>query len=120
DGLIEGTECAVCLSEFRENESLRLLPKCRHAFHLPCIDTWLRSQSSCPLCRAGVVVVALAHQEPESQRVDRVDLVLEVEEDGEMENGAEDVEINDDDDEGGVKRLGDRFLWARSRFDDSF
>ncbi|KAL8555628.1 hypothetical protein ACS0TY_003433 [Phlomoides rotata] len=53
-GLIEGTECAVCLTEFQENESLRLLPKCSHAFHLPCIDTWLKSQSSCPLCRANV------------------------------------------------------------------
>ncbi|KAL0379988.1 UNVERIFIED_CONTAM: RING-H2 finger protein ATL52 [Sesamum angustifolium] len=58
DGLIEGTECAVCLSEFQENEHLRLLPKCSHAFHLPCIDTWLKSQSSCPLCRANVVILA--------------------------------------------------------------
>ncbi|KAL7083462.1 hypothetical protein ACP275_14G164200 [Erythranthe tilingii] len=58
DGLIEGSECAVCLSEFEENEPLRLLPKCSHAFHLPCIDTWLRSHSNCPLCRAHVVVLA--------------------------------------------------------------
>ncbi|KAK4476485.1 hypothetical protein RD792_015639 [Penstemon davidsonii] len=57
DGLIEGTECAVCLSEFEENESLRLLSKCNHAFHLPCIDTWLQSHSNCPLCRAGVVAL---------------------------------------------------------------
>ncbi|KAG8391402.1 hypothetical protein BUALT_Bualt01G0183900 [Buddleja alternifolia] len=55
EGLIDGTECAVCLSEFQENESLRLLPKCNHAFHLPCIDTWLKSQSNCPLCRANVL-----------------------------------------------------------------
>lgn len=58
DGLIEGTECAVCLSEFQENEHLRLLPKCSHPFHISCIDTWLKSQSSCPLCRATVVVLA--------------------------------------------------------------
>ncbi|XP_057497906.1 RING-H2 finger protein ATL51-like [Actinidia eriantha] len=55
DGLVEGTECAVCLSEFIDDESLRLLPKCNHAFHLPCIDTWLKSHSNCPLCRANVV-----------------------------------------------------------------
>ncbi|KAL5982320.1 hypothetical protein ACLOJK_016391 [Asimina triloba] len=55
DGLIDGTECAVCLGEFQEAESLRLLPKCNHAFHIPCIDTWLRSHVSCPLCRANVV-----------------------------------------------------------------
>ncbi|CAJ1975989.1 unnamed protein product [Sphenostylis stenocarpa] len=55
EGLIEGTECAVCLSEFQEDENLRLLPKCHHAFHLPCIDTWLRSHTNCPICRAPIV-----------------------------------------------------------------
>ncbi|XVF44818.1 hypothetical protein PTKIN_Ptkin02bG0154800 [Pterospermum kingtungense] len=55
EGLVEGTECAVCLSEFEEDENLRLLPKCSHAFHIPCIDTWLRSHTNCPLCRAPIV-----------------------------------------------------------------
>ncbi|MED6204621.1 hypothetical protein PIB30_010743 [Stylosanthes scabra] len=55
EGLIEGTECSVCLSEFQEDESVRLLPKCNHAFHLPCIDTWLRSHTNCPMCRAPIV-----------------------------------------------------------------
>ena len=54
DGLVEGSDCSVCLSEFQENESLRLLPKCNHAFHLPCIDTWLKSHASCPLCRSNI------------------------------------------------------------------
>ncbi|XVF30615.1 hypothetical protein REPUB_Repub16aG0073700 [Reevesia pubescens] len=54
DGLVEGTDCSVCLSEFQEDESLRLMPKCNHAFHVPCIDTWLKSHSSCPLCRANI------------------------------------------------------------------
>ncbi|KAK4754425.1 hypothetical protein SAY87_002529 [Trapa incisa] len=52
DGLVEETDCSVCLSEFEEEESLRLLPKCNHAFHLPCIDRWLKSNASCPLCRS--------------------------------------------------------------------
>ncbi|CAL5417846.1 unnamed protein product [Camellia sinensis] len=55
DRLIEGTECSVCLNEFQEGETLRLLPKCNHGFHIPCIDTWLRSHTNCPLCRAGIV-----------------------------------------------------------------
>lgn len=55
EGLIEGTECSVCLGEFEEDESLRLLPKCSHAFHVPCIDTWLRSHKNCPLCRAPII-----------------------------------------------------------------
>lgn len=48
------SDCSVCLSEFQENETLRLLPKCSHAFHVACIDTWLKSHSSCPLCRADI------------------------------------------------------------------
>ncbi|GAU19142.1 hypothetical protein TSUD_79650 [Trifolium subterraneum] len=55
EGLFDGTECSVCLGEFQEEESLKLLPKCSHAFHVPCIDTWLRSHKNCPLCRAPVV-----------------------------------------------------------------
>ncbi|OVA20891.1 zinc finger protein [Macleaya cordata] len=59
EGLVEGTDCSVCLSEFDEDETLRLLPKCSHAFHLPCIDTWLRSHTNCPLCRAPIVTTAV-------------------------------------------------------------
>ncbi|KAG6409133.1 hypothetical protein SASPL_132166 [Salvia splendens] len=58
DGIVEGTDCAVCLSEFEEEETVRLLPKCSHAFHIPCIDTWLASHTNCPLCRAGIVAAA--------------------------------------------------------------
>lgn len=55
DGMVEGTNCSVCLNEFQDDESLRLLPNCKHAFHIHCIDTWLRSHTNCPLCRSGIV-----------------------------------------------------------------
>lgn len=54
EGLIEGTECSICLGEFCEDDNLKLLPKCNHAFHISCIDTWLGSHTSCPLCRADI------------------------------------------------------------------
>ncbi|KAI9123300.1 hypothetical protein K1719_006189 [Acacia pycnantha] len=47
-------ECAVCLSDFEDNESGRVLPKCNHTFHVECIDMWLQSHSTCPLCRSLV------------------------------------------------------------------
>ncbi|PRQ21342.1 putative transcription factor C2H2 family [Rosa chinensis] len=61
EGLIEGTECSVCLNEFHEDEMLRLLPKCSHAFHMNCIDTWLRSHTNCPLCRAYITSETLGN-----------------------------------------------------------
>lgn len=50
-GAKEHFDCAVCLCEFSEKDQLRLLPMCSHAFHINCIDTWLLSNSTCPLCR---------------------------------------------------------------------
>ncbi|GKC19412.1 E3 ubiquitin protein ligase ATL4-like protein [Tanacetum coccineum] len=47
-------DCAVCLSKFEPVDKLRLLPLCYHAFHVECIDAWLKSNQTCPLCRASV------------------------------------------------------------------
>ncbi|GAB4843153.1 hypothetical protein Ancab_013128 [Ancistrocladus abbreviatus] len=47
-------ECAVCLSEFREGEKLRVIPNCCHAFHIDCIDVWLQTNANCPLCRSSI------------------------------------------------------------------
>jgi len=45
-------ECVVCLEEYQDNDHIRILPFCSHTFHLNCIDVWLRSNPSCPLCRS--------------------------------------------------------------------
>ncbi|KAJ7566118.1 hypothetical protein O6H91_02G089200 [Diphasiastrum complanatum] len=47
-------ECPVCLTEFQEQESIRVL-KCGHCFHLDCIDMWLFSHTTCPLCRRSLL-----------------------------------------------------------------
>jgi len=44
-------DCPICLAEFEEGEKVRVIPKCNHGFHLECIDKWLVSHSSCPMCR---------------------------------------------------------------------
>lgn len=46
-----GLECAICLSEFVEDDLLRLLTVCYHVFHQECIDLWLESHKTCPVCR---------------------------------------------------------------------
>ncbi|XP_076920666.1 RING-H2 finger protein ATL2-like [Bidens hawaiensis] len=47
-------ECAVCLSEFEDGDTGRVLPNCKHKFHTGCIDMWFFSNSTCPLCRSPV------------------------------------------------------------------
>ncbi|XP_051131167.1 E3 ubiquitin-protein ligase ATL42-like [Andrographis paniculata] len=60
-GSRDGLECAVCLAKFEDVEVLRLLPKCKHAFHIDCIDQWLEKHSTCPLCRHKVTAEDLSH-----------------------------------------------------------
>ncbi|KAK9079100.1 hypothetical protein SSX86_000770 [Deinandra increscens subsp. villosa] len=45
-------ECSICLSEFEEKEPVKVIPYCRHGFHPVCIEIWLSSHVSCPLCRS--------------------------------------------------------------------
>lgn len=49
-----GAECAVCLSAVEEGEMVRRLPACKHVFHAGCVDMWLASHVTCPVCRATV------------------------------------------------------------------
>jgi hypothetical protein len=70
-GLVIGTsrdDCAVCLSEYQNGEQVRLLPLCRHSFHLHCIDTWLSTHETCPVCRHSVLD-HLHHHYPQSSMI---------------------------------------------------
>ncbi|KAK8942403.1 RING-H2 finger protein ATL1 [Platanthera zijinensis] len=48
-------ECSVCLMAFEDGEEVRQLPQCGHVFHVACIDMWLHSHSSCPVCRGSAL-----------------------------------------------------------------
>ncbi|XP_041007098.1 E3 ubiquitin-protein ligase ATL41-like [Juglans microcarpa x Juglans regia] len=56
-------ECAVCLSTLESEDMARLLPNCKHIFHAECIDKWLSSHSTCPICRCE----AMPEVHPESR-----------------------------------------------------
>nr|ACJ86080.1 unknown [Medicago truncatula] len=48
--------CAVCLTEFEENDEIRRLANCRYIFHRGCLDRWMGyDQRTCPLCRTPFI-----------------------------------------------------------------
>lgn len=51
----DSSGCVVCLTDFEDGEALRLLPKCQHCFHPACIDLWLNSHTTCPMCRRSLL-----------------------------------------------------------------
>ncbi|PKU75174.1 E3 ubiquitin-protein ligase ATL6 [Dendrobium catenatum] len=75
----ESLECAVCLCEFVDDDLLRLLPICSHVFHRNCIDVWLDSHVTCPVCRSNLAANPIPETDhasiPVDQEVDLTDLV---------------------------------------------
>ncbi|XP_054824946.1 RING-H2 finger protein ATL29-like [Prosopis cineraria] len=63
-------ECAICLLEFEEDSFLRLLTVCCHVFHQECIDLWLESHKTCPVCRTNLDSLSKekSHQENQTTR----------------------------------------------------
>ncbi|GAU91284.1 hypothetical protein RvY_03569-2 [Ramazzottius varieornatus] len=47
--------CVICISDFEPKQSLRQLP-CSHEFHSKCIDKWLKSNRTCPICRSDASI----------------------------------------------------------------
>lgn len=64
------SSCAICLGCIGDDDRVRILPNCRHYFHILCIDRWLLRcpcNSSCPLCRATVISLPCSKKNLEAQ-----------------------------------------------------
>ena len=46
--------CGICLKSIREGSEAAHL-QCMHAFHVECIQRWLKVQSTCPMCMTSLV-----------------------------------------------------------------
>ncbi|XP_004501279.1 E3 ubiquitin-protein ligase At1g63170-like isoform X2 [Cicer arietinum] len=49
----EDAVCCICIANYENNDDLRELP-CSHLFHKECVDTWLKINALCPLCKSEV------------------------------------------------------------------
>jgi hypothetical protein len=46
-------DCYICYEAYKAGEYQRPLP-CGHVFHKKCIDKWLKTTITCPLCRNDI------------------------------------------------------------------
>lgn len=53
DHLGEQTKCLVCLDEFADGDDLKTMP-CLHFYHQRCLEQWLSTNNSCPVCKTPV------------------------------------------------------------------
>lgn len=49
----EQTKCLICLEEFKDGDDLKTLP-CLHIYHQKCIERWLGTDNSCPICKTPI------------------------------------------------------------------
>lgn len=56
-----GVTCSICFEDFKPGDPLRVLPACRHEFHVECLDKWAytigqrppwqAAELACPNCK---------------------------------------------------------------------
>ncbi|KAL0437882.1 UNVERIFIED_CONTAM: RING-H2 finger protein ATL7 [Sesamum latifolium] len=67
---VKDTQCSVCLGDYQAEDRLQQIPSCGHTFHMDCIDLWLATHTTCPLCRKSLLASTkspCAHGEPDSR-----------------------------------------------------
>ncbi|XP_010421936.1 PREDICTED: RING-H2 finger protein ATL7-like [Camelina sativa] len=66
---VKDSQCSVCLGDYQANEKLQQMPSCGHTFHMECIDIWLTSHTTCPLCRLSLIQKPSLDRSPQGPEV---------------------------------------------------
>ncbi|XP_010538901.1 PREDICTED: RING-H2 finger protein ATL7-like [Tarenaya hassleriana] len=64
---VTDSQCSVCLGDYQAEDKLQQIPACGHTFHMDCIDQWLTTHTTCPLCRLSLVPKSSPSQPHHSQ-----------------------------------------------------
>lgn len=46
--------CTICLSDFKQDDSVKCMPGCGHTFHSDCLAPWLQKRFRCPNCNLDI------------------------------------------------------------------
>ncbi|ESQ33561.1 hypothetical protein EUTSA_v10009642mg [Eutrema salsugineum] len=57
-------QCSICLTDFMDNDTMRLISTCNHFFHSICIDLWFESHKTCPVCRRELDADQTSQEKP--------------------------------------------------------
>ncbi len=49
--MVEISSCRICLLEF-DNASIKKTTTCQHEFCEACLNKWLETHNTCPICRS--------------------------------------------------------------------
>ncbi|XP_076915947.1 uncharacterized protein LOC143575452 [Bidens hawaiensis] len=66
---VTDTLCSVCLGDYQAEDRLQQIPACKHAFHVECIDSWLSTHTTCPLCRLSLLTSSPTEPQPTNDSV---------------------------------------------------
>ncbi|XP_024031612.1 RING-H2 finger protein ATL7-like [Morus notabilis] len=66
---VRDTQCSVCLGDYEADDRLQQIPACGHTFHIDCIDHWLATHTTCPLCRLSLLSYAKSPAESSNIQV---------------------------------------------------
>ncbi|WOG92147.1 hypothetical protein DCAR_0311407 [Daucus carota subsp. sativus] len=64
---VKDTQCSVCLGDYQAEDKLQQIPVCGHTFHMECIDLWLATHTTCPLCRLSLLASRASEKPTDSQ-----------------------------------------------------
>ncbi|XP_021897715.1 probable E3 ubiquitin-protein ligase ZFP1 [Carica papaya] len=53
DGNQEGATCTICLENYKKDEEIGTLKNCSHEYHVECVERWLLTKNTCPICKAA-------------------------------------------------------------------
>ncbi|KIJ63981.1 hypothetical protein HYDPIDRAFT_51823, partial [Hydnomerulius pinastri MD-312] len=48
------TRCPICLDDYEPSDVVTKLLECPHWLHKNCLEQWLRTANTCPVCRKKV------------------------------------------------------------------